>query len=96
MFATSKDILFIVLAVCIFGFTVFVCWGIYYFIAIIRQMNETIKDFREKMQRFENFLTVIEEKIKHSTSYLILFAEGIKEVLSFLRDRKDAKKSKKE
>lgn len=96
MLQTSKDVLFIVLAVCILGFTVFVCWGIYYLIAITKQLNETIKEFRQKMQRIDNFIMLVEEKVKSSTSYFILFAEGIKEVLSFLRDRKDKKKSKKE
>jgi len=95
MLETSKDLLFIVLAICIFGLTVFICWAIYYLVMILKQANQIIADFREKIKKIDETLALIKEKIEHSTSYLGLLVEGIRQMLVFLREKKE-KRAKKE
>lgn len=94
MFETSKDLLLIILAVCILGFTIFICWAIYYFIMILRQANQIVKDIREKIKKIDDTITLIKEKIEHSASHLTLLAEGVRQTMVYMKEKKEKKKKK--
>jgi hypothetical protein len=98
MLQTSKDLLFIILGVSIFGFTVFICWAIYYVVMMLRQANDMLTEFRANMKRLEEVLGGIKEKIEHSASYLSLLVEVARQGLTFMREKKEKKgrKSKEE
>jgi hypothetical protein len=81
MFETSKDLLNIVLAASVLLFTVFVCWAVYYFAQIMRQMFKIIAEMRARINKIDELIKVFREKIEHSTSYLLLIGEGIKKLV---------------
>ena len=100
MIETSKDLLFLVLAISIFILCAFICWAIFYIISILKKANDMVKGFKEvvdgikeKLARLENIFNTLEEKISHSASYLPLVAKGITELIGYFKKRK-AKKSK--
>ena len=94
MLETSKDLLLIILAVCILGFTIFICWAIYYFVMILRQANQIVNDIREKIKKIDDTITLIKEKIEHSATYLGLLAEGVKQMMVYMKEKKEKRKKK--
>ena len=88
MINTSKDILFVVLAFCALWLTLFVSWTIYYFAQILRQANVIISDFRNSLNLLDSLLKTIKEKLNSSSSHLAFMAEGAREVVKYLQNKK--------
>ncbi|HPA25990.1 MAG TPA: hypothetical protein PLK76_04510 [bacterium] len=90
MLNTSKDLLFVVLSICIIWLTVFMCWLLYYFISIIGGVKKIIKNLEDKIEKIDNLLSLIKEKIEHSTSYLTLMVDGISKIVNYAKDKKNS------
>ncbi|MBU0597546.1 hypothetical protein KKF61_00950 [Patescibacteria group bacterium] len=102
MFESSKDILYVSLSACTVIFTFFLCWGLYYIVMILKRGNEAVKQvtglistIKDKVDRLENLIKTLEEKISHTASYLPLLFKGMTELLDFLKKRKQRKTSNK-
>ena len=89
----SKDLLYIAISVSVLLFTVFSCWAIYYLAKILQQMFRVIKETRDRLNKFDELVKMIKEKIEHSASYLPLIMEGVKKLVELMKSR--AKKKKK-
>lgn len=87
MFETSKDILLITVAACIVAFTFFSCWGLFYFVGMLRNAFKISKDARSILKKIEEVIELIKEKIQSSTSYLILIGEAVKKILEIMSDK---------
>jgi len=96
MFETSSDILNIVKAISIFSLAVFVSWAIYYFVKILKEIFKIIKEARERLEKIDELIKSIKEKVEHSTSYLFLMSEGIKKILEIVSKYTGKKDNKKE
>ncbi|XOU95034.1 MAG: hypothetical protein ACNFW9_03140 [Candidatus Kerfeldbacteria bacterium] len=101
MLETSKDLLNILIGVSVASFAFFICWAIFYLIMILKsgyQATKEITDFvsslKQKLDKFENLLTTIEEKIKSSTSYIPLIMKGVSELIDYIKNKKESKKKK--
>ena len=95
---TSRDILNIVLSVCALWISIFLCWLLYYAAQVTRQGYHVIKDFNKKLQRIDDAVQSIRQKFEHSSMYLGLVAEGVKELAKYLIEKKknySAKKKRK-
>ncbi|MEA3272364.1 MAG: hypothetical protein U9P90_01700 [Patescibacteria group bacterium] len=86
MFETSKDLLYIVIAVCVGLFTIFSCWIMFYAIMILRNVFKVVHDIKEKIEKFEKALD-------RSATHLGLMVEVAKEVVKYLAGKKMNKKS---
>ncbi len=95
MLETSKDLLYVVIAISIFGLTIFICWAIFYFAQILRQVFKVAKEMRERLHKVDEVIQSLKEKIEHSTSYLLLIGEGIKKLVEVAKEHTGKKKSKK-
>lgn len=76
----------IVIAISVFGFTFFVCWGLFYFAMILRQVFKVIKETRDRMHKVDELMQAFKEKIEHSASYLLLIGEGIKKLVEIAKE----------
>jgi len=93
----SKDLLYIVISLCVLLFTVFSCWAIYYLARILQQMFSVIKETRDRLRKFDELIKTVKEKVEHSASYLPLIMEGVKKLVELMKSRAEKKKrSKKE
>src|SRR5260221_10136524 len=86
---SSKDILFLVLAFCALWFTAFVCWMLWYFIKMLRDVSATVSEVRDKLHAIEEAIQSVREKIEHSASYLGMVAAGVKMLIDILHQNKD-------
>ncbi len=83
----SKDLLNIAIAASVVGFTVFLCWTIFYFAMILRQAFFGIKEMRERLHKIDEVIKAFKEKIESSVSYLLLISEGVKKLVEVIKDR---------
>lgn len=93
MIGDAKDVLYLVLAFCVLWFTIFVCWLLYYFISIMREMRGTVRDFRGRLAQIGSALDEIKEKFASSLSIFSGLADGVKYVVGYLMDRRGERRS---
>ncbi|MDD5291085.1 MAG: hypothetical protein PHZ04_03125 [Patescibacteria group bacterium] len=91
----SKDLLYVVLAFCILWLTIFLAWFIYYLVMIMRQAYRIVKETREKINKVDEILKSLKEKIEHSASYLVLISDGVKKLVEVIKERSEERKEKK-
>ena len=85
---SSKDVLFLVLAFCIFWFTAFLCWALYYLIQMLRDASRTVKDVRDKVKMVEDLVKNIKEKLEHTAGYFGVVATAFKMLIEYFERHK--------
>lgn len=91
MFQTSGDVLNLTLSVCIVALTIFICWGIYYGIRIIKSIFEVIDQIQRTADRLEKLVVETKEKIESSFSAMKITSEAVKGVIDYFANRKKKK-----
>ncbi|MDP2684382.1 MAG: hypothetical protein Q8P20_04975 [bacterium] len=102
MLETSNDFVNIAIGSAVIIFTFFLCWALYYIVMMLKrasqaskEITEFISSLKEKLNKFEDLLTTIEEKIKHSTSYIPMIMKGVSELIDYIKRKKENKIEKK-
>lgn len=97
MINTSQDILNIAKTGGVIILSIAIAWFFYYMAMIMRQLFLVIKEMRDRINKVDEVIQMLKEKIEHSTSYLLLISEGMKKVLDIAKDftGKKEKKAKK-
>ena len=73
---SSKDILYIVLSVCVLWATVFLCWMLYYVMKILKNTSQIIEEFRVRLETISTIISSIQNKIDNISGIMNLFTEG--------------------
>ena len=94
MIETTKDILYLVISFVVLLLTIFLCWVIFYVAMILKEFKKIVFDVRRKIELVETVLTVLKDKIEHTSSYIKLLMESVGNIVEFLRDRKEEKTGK--
>ncbi len=87
MLSTSQDILNIVLAVSIFSIAFLISWALYYLVMIFRQLFRTVQKIKTKVDRADEVIQALKNKIDSSSSYLLLIGEGIKKLVEVMKNK---------
>lgn len=88
----SRDLLNIIIALSVLLFTIFSCWAIYYLARILQQFFKVLKETRDRLNKFDELVKMVKEKIEHSASYLPLIMEGVKKLVELMKNRAEKKK----
>lgn len=70
MFETSLDILYITLAASVALLTVFLIWGIYYVVRILKNAVYMVEKFTVVMKKADEVLDLAKEKLHSTGTYL--------------------------
>ncbi|MBI5077072.1 hypothetical protein HZB94_01700 [Candidatus Falkowbacteria bacterium] len=62
-FETSQDLFYLVLAFCIVWLTVFLCIALYYGIRLLKQADEMVRLWRERLQKAASIFEFIKSKL---------------------------------
>jgi len=62
---------------------------------IMRQAYKIVKETREKINKVDEVLKALKEKIEHSASYLVLISEGVKKLVEVIREKSEKRKTTK-
>ena len=95
MFATSHDILNLIVAVCIFALTFFLCWALFYFVSGIHKMHKLIKRAETGVAKAEEIIEIAKEKLKNSATYFMILGEIAKRAMEFVQEKRAEKQAKK-
>src|SRR3989339_591932 len=91
----SQDILYIVLAFCALWVTAFMCWLIWQIAMILKNINDTMAEAREKMSKIEEAITGIRNKFEKATVGLSFLVDGIRKIFEYTIDKKLERKIEK-
>jgi hypothetical protein len=94
--ATSKDVLFIVLAFSVLWLTIFLSWTLYYLICILRDAKDTIRGVRKATDAIESAAGHLKDKMGAFMNIASLGAEGLKMFMEKMSAAKDRKRKKSE
>lgn len=90
-----QEILYLVLAVCILLLSGFFTWVLFYLGSILKQTNEMVAEFRQKMEELGETLEDLKERVVASASSLTFVAKEVGQIMSFIKGMRDSKKSRK-
>jgi len=76
--ATSKDILFIVLAFAVLWLAIFLSWTLYYLICILKDARDTVHGVKKAADAIESAAGHIKDKMGAFVNIASIGAEGIK------------------
>ncbi|HRY63433.1 MAG TPA: hypothetical protein P5267_02420 [Patescibacteria group bacterium] len=88
MLDSSKDLLFIVLAICAIFFTTFACWLLYYFIAIGKDVYSVTRGIKKKIDLLDDILKTIKERINSTASYVGLIFNSVEKIVDYFQQKK--------
>jgi hypothetical protein len=94
MFYTSIDILNLVLALCVFVLTFFLCWAIYYFVVSIQRVNRITKRIEEGVAKAEEVVSIAKDKLKNSSAYFMILGEIAKKAMEFVQEKRNHNKER--
>ena len=91
MLETSKDLLFIALALCALLFTGVIFILIWQFISIISNIRDITKGVRQKLDLVDDVVKTLKDKIQSSASYVVLIVKAVEKIVDHLQGKKAAK-----
>lgn len=94
LISSSQDIFFLVLAFCILWLTIFIAWMMYYLIASVKQIHETISQFKKKLTAIDELITMIKNKFNTGSSYITFIASSLGKLITVLSQKEKTKKKK--
>jgi methanogenic corrinoid protein MtbC1 len=95
MIFNSLDILNLVLSICIFILTFFLCWAIYYFVESVQRVNRITKRIEQGVGKIEEVVGIARDKLKNSSAYFMILSEIAKKAMEFVQDKREANKESK-
>ncbi len=94
MFATSSDILNLILSICILALTFFLCWGIFYFVVAVQKWYRITKKVEKGVEDVESIISTVKEKLNGSAAYLLTLGDVAKKIFDHVKERQEEKKDK--
>jgi len=96
MFATSRDILNLILSVCALALTLFICWALYYFISGIHKLHNLIQRAETGVAKIEEVIAMAREKLKNSATYFMILGEIAKRAMEFVQEKRAERQTEKQ
>lgn len=95
MLETSKDLLYIVIAFCILWLTVFICWAMYYAIAMMRNMYQVTLGVRDKLALVDKILKLVKDKLEKGSNHISLIADSVIKLVGLAMEKQQKAAGKK-
>lgn len=95
MLETSKDILLLTIALCIFLFTLFSCWAIYYIVVMLKNISKMTISIREKMEVVDKILKLVKEKLEKGSNHMAMVADSVIKLVGMVMEKQGKVSSKK-
>ncbi len=94
--ASSKDILFIVLAFSVLWLTIFISWTLYYLIGILRDARQTVHGIKKAADAVENAMGHLKGKFEALLNIVSIIGEALKGFMLHADDGEERRRRKKE
>lgn len=90
--SNSLDVWHLVASICLIAVTIFVSWTLYELMRVLRQANEMISEFRERIAVIEEAIESIQERLSSFAGIAGMVARAGKQVMSAVGTGKESKK----
>lgn len=94
MLQTSKDILFLTLALSSALITIFICWSLYYLLISIRDIRVVIKKARKKVDQLFTLIDRMKDKTEATATAATAISKAAIEVVDYVKEKKLKKEKK--
>lgn len=84
---STRDVLYLVLAIAVIWVAVFLCWALYELGKLLHQTNRVVTETEQKILRIERGVMAVKDRLESSVSYLGILAEGGKALLGIVQNR---------
>jgi len=91
---TTYDIFWLLFGFSILLLTIFACWGMYYFIMIVRDTREIIKNVKKKLELIDEFIVLVKEKIEDTSGYIKTIVDMALKVIGWVQSQKEPEEEK--
>lgn len=91
MIETSKDILWLTIALCVLLVTVFFVWIMYYLAMILKDVRNVVSEVKNKIESFGEILNTIKNKVATSATVLTTLGKGVADLIGLFKERREAK-----
>jgi len=95
MFATSLDILHLVLSICILALTIFLCLALYYFISSAQRFHKIIRQIETGVTKIEALVEMARDKMRNSSTYFMILGEIAKRAMEFVEKKQSQRRENK-
>jgi len=95
MLETSRDLLNVVLAGAIGLIAIFICWGMWYGIAMLRNLSKVTVSIRKKMETVDKILDLIKAKLEQGSNHLGMLADSAIKLVGYIVDSQKKKSASK-
>ena len=92
MLETSQDLLFIILAFCALLLTVLMSFALFYVVMILRNANKMITEFRKKLERMDEIIDFLKDKLGEGFATFAVLAKGVLKIVEIFRETKRKRK----
>lgn len=89
---SSLDVWHLVASFCLIAITIFLCWALYELMRILRQVDQFMADFREKIISLEEAIESLQERFTSFAGIATMVAQGGKKLASIMGNGKEKRK----
>ncbi|MFH0853582.1 MAG: hypothetical protein V1853_04225 [bacterium] len=94
-FNTSQDLLFFILAVAVAVISVFLVWGLYYMVMILKKAYHAVQEVEEKLASLDALFTTVKEHLMTSSESLKIMATVVAKLIKVFQQKKEKKQTDK-
>jgi len=91
MISTTKDILFLVLAICSTSITIFLCWALFYLLKSLQDLRKITKASKQKFEAIMNFFDHTKNKMESTATVATAVSKAAVEVVKYVKEKRSNK-----
>lgn len=95
MLDSTKDIFWLIFAIVLGLFGLFVAWAMFYIAMLLREGRIIAKSVRKKLDFVDDILKIIKVKTERTANYIPPLVEGVSKLIQHFKDKDTKKKQTK-
>ncbi len=86
---TAQDLFWLLFGISVVLFTLFICWAMFYFVMMLKDIRAITRNVREKMKLVEEFITLAKEKLTDTSRYLKVIVDTVVKLTGWLASKQE-------
>ncbi len=89
MIETSTDVLLLTIAGSVALFTIFVCWGIFYVVVMLKNVSKMTISIREKLEIIDKILKLVKEKLEKGGNKMAMITDSVIKLVGLVMEKQN-------
>jgi hypothetical protein len=87
MIETSTDVLLLTIAGSVALFTIFVCWGIFYVVVMLKNVSKMTISIREKLEIIDRILKLVKDKLEKGGNHMAMVTDSVIKLIGLVMEK---------